>query len=140
MPRPRSSRGDLPLRTGDVASGPRDESREYTNDHEHKGIIDVTKRRQPYERSPIVRSRIHTRNIKTHTYIRARSVLAPFDAVPVVSLLPNEVIAMQPLHLHSGPNVQRRCCGESRIGRYLDAVVEIVGRRDRSQEVVDDSE
>lgn len=98
------------------------------------------KKKNPYERSPIFRSRIHTRNIKTHTYIRTRSVLAPFEAVPMVSLLPNEVIAMQPLHLHSGPNVQRRCCGESRIGRYLDAVGEIVRRRDRSQEVVDDFE
>ena len=57
-----------------------------------------------------------------------------------MSLLPNEVIAMQPLRPHSGPNVQRCCRREDRLRRDFHAVVEIVGRGDRSEEVVDDFE
>ena len=110
MPRPRSSRWDLPLSTGDFARGPRDESLEYTDDRKQKGIIDFTKEKKSYERSPILSSSIHTRDIQAHTHIRTHSILCLSGAIPVMSLLPNEVIAMQTLHLYSRPNVQCRCC------------------------------
>ena len=58
----------------------------------------------------------------------------------MMSLLPNEIIAMQPLQFYSRSNVQGCCCGENCIGRYLEIVTEIVRCRNRSQKMIDDFE
>ena len=67
-----------------------------------------------YQRSPVRSTCLHPRNKQTHPDVRAWYV---FLLSMGVRLLPNEIVSMQPLRLHTWTDFHRRCCRKNGIRR-----------------------